>query len=364
METYPIPMVPGPTSVADEVLQAYLTNYGSADLEPEYYELYEETEKLIQELLRTRNRVALMSGEAMVGLWAGLKSCLHPGDKVVAVATGVFGYGIAEMAASVGATVEVAGFSYDEAADPNRVEDVVRRIKPKMVTAVHCETPSGTLNPIGEIGEIVRRHGVQLFYVDAVSSAAGAPLFVDDWGIDLCLVGTQKALSALPDLAIVTVSEKAWEAVEAIGYEGYDALSPWREALSKRWFPYTPNWHALAALNRAVKRVLDEGLEAVWQRHRVTAERCREGVRQLGLQLYPRSEEISSPTVTAVKVPEGIAWDELDRALRRRGLVVGGSLGPLAGLVFRLGHMGRQATPALVEKALLVLEEALAELRR
>ncbi|MDZ7373804.1 MAG: alanine--glyoxylate aminotransferase family protein [candidate division KSB1 bacterium] len=363
METYPIPMVPGPTSVADEVLEAYTKDYGSADLEPEYYALYEATERQLQELLRTRHRIAIMSGEAMVGLWGALKSCLRPGDRVVAVATGVFGYGIAEMAASIGAQVEVVGFGYDEAADPERVAEAVRRTRPKMVTAVHCETPSGTLNPIAEIGQIVRQYEVPLFYVDAVSSAAGAPLFVDDWGIDLCLVGTQKALSALPDLAIVAVSEKAWPIVAEVGYQGYDALAPWRDALERRWFPYTPNWHALAALHRAVGRVLDEGLEDVWERHRLSAERCRQGIRELGLELFPRTETICSPTVTAVKLPPGVSWPELDRRLRQRGLVVGGSLGPLAGLVFRLGHMGRQATPTLVEKALLILEEVLAELR-
>jgi len=363
VETYPIPMVPGPTSVAQEVLNAYTRDYGSADLEPEYYALYEATQRQLQELLRTRNRIAIMSGEAMLGLWGALKSCLRPGDRVVAVTTGVFGYGIAEMAAAVGAEVEVVGFAYDEAADPQRVAEAIRKVRPKMVTAVHCETPSGTLNPIAEIGRVVRELDVPLFYVDAVSSAAGAPVLVDEWGIDLCLVGTQKALSALPDLAIVAVSDKAWDVVQEVDYKGYDALLPWRDALERRWFPYTPNWHALAALHRAAQRILDEGLPAVWERHRLAAERCRQGVQALGLELFPRSEEICSPTVTAVKVPEKISWPELDRRLRSRGLVVGGSLGPLAGLVFRMGHMGRQATPVLVEKALLVLEEVLAELR-
>ena len=359
METYRIPMVPGPTSVAAEVLAAYQKNYGSPDLEPEYYELYERTEKQLQELLRTKNRVAIMSGEAMVVLWGALKSVLRPGDRVVSVATGVFGYGIADMARSCGADVTLAGFDYDEIADPNRVEEVVRKVRPKMVTAVHCETPSGTLNPVAEIGEIVKRYEVPLYYVDAVSSAAGAPLEVDEWGIDLCLVGTQKALSAVPDLGIVSVSERAWQEVGEVGYQGYDALAPFETALEKRWFPYTPNWHGLAALNVALSRVLDEGIENVWQRHETTAQICRDGLRSLGLEFYPRQESACSPTVTAVKVPDKLTWPELDRRLRERGMAVGGSLGPLAGLVFRLGHMGRQANPTLVEKALAVLGEVL-----
>ena len=359
METYRIPMIPGPTSVAAEVLAAYQKNYGSPDLEPEYYELYERTEKQLQELLRTKNRVAIMSGEAMVVLWGALKSVLRPGDRVVSVATGVFGYGIADMARSCGADVTLAGFDYDEIADPNRVEEIVRKVRPKMVTAVHCETPSGTLNPVAEIGEILKRYEVPLYYVDAVSSAAGAPLEVDEWGIDLCLVGTQKALSAVPDLGIVSVSERAWQEIGEVGYQGYDALAPFETALEKRWFPYTPNWHGLAALNVALSRVLDEGIENVWRRHETTAQICRDGLRRLGLELYPRQEAACSPTVTAVKVPNKLTWPELDRRLRERGMAVGGSLGPLAGLVFRLGHMGRQANPTLVEKALAVLGEVL-----
>ncbi len=359
METYPIPLVPGPTSVAPEVLAAYQKNYGSPDLEPEYYELYEKTEKQLQQLLRTRNRVAIMSGEAMVVLWGALKSTLRPGDRVVSVATGVFGYGIADMARACGAEVTLVGFEYDEIADPERVEEVVRKVRPKMVTAVHCETPSGTLNPVAEIGEVVRRYDVPLYYVDAVSSAAGAPLEVDAWGIDLCLVGTQKALSAVPDLGLVAVSERAWRAAAEVGYQGYDALAPFETALDKRWFPYTPNWHGLAALNVAVSRILEEGLENVWRRHEMAAQSCRNGLRRLGLELYPREESACSPTVTAVKVPKAVTWAELDRRLRERGMVVGGSLGPLAGLVFRIGHMGRQANPALVEKALAVLEDVL-----
>ncbi len=359
MRTYWIPLVPGPTTVPPEIRAAYQEDYGSADLEPEYYDLYAETQEMLRTILGTRNRIVIMTGEAMVALWGALKSTLQPGDRVVAVATGVFGYGIADMARRLGAIVEVVGFDHDEVADPERVEEAIRRVRPKMVTMVHCETPSGTLNPVAEVGELVARYEVPLFYVDAVSSAAGVPLRVDEWRIDLCMVGTQKCLSALPDLGIVTVSERAWEIVEEVGYVGYDALQPFRTALEDRWFPYTPSWHAMAALNVACRRVLREGLENVFRRHAEVAAYCRKRLRAMGLQLFPRREEWCSPTVTAVKVPEGIPWPELDRRLRERGMAVGGSLGPLAGKVFRIGHMGAQADLELVRRGMEVLEEAL-----
>ena len=361
MRIYAIPLVPGPTTVPAEVRAAYQEDYGSADLEPEYYELYAETQDMLRAILGTRNAMVIMTGEAMVVLWGALKSTLRPGDRVVAVATGVFGYGIAEMARSVGAEVEVVGFDFDEAADPQRVEEAIRRVRPKMVTMVHCETPSGTLNPVAEVGDLVARYDVPLFYVDAVSSAAGVPLQVDAWHIDLCLVGTQKCLSALPDLGIVAVSERAWRIVQEVGYVGYDALAPFRAALEERWFPYTPSWHAMAALNIACRRVLRGGLENVFRRHAEVAAYCRDRLKAMGLRLFPRREEWSSPTVTAVYVPEGLPWPELDRRLRERGMAVGGSLGPLAGRVFRIGHMGAQADRDLVGRGMDVLEEVLRE---
>jgi aspartate aminotransferase-like enzyme len=117
MQTYQIPLVPGPTSVPNEVRAAYQVDYGSADLEPEYLKLYADTQAQLQRIMSTANQVALFSGEGMVALWGALKSCLRPGDKVLAVATGVFGYGIGDMARAIGAEVETVGFEYDQAAD-------------------------------------------------------------------------------------------------------------------------------------------------------------------------------------------------------------------------------------------------------
>ena len=137
------------------------------------------------------------------------------------------------MARAIGAEVETVGFEYDQAADDmDRIEAAIRRFRPKMVTLVHCETPSGTMNPAAEVGALVRRYDVPLYYVDAVSSLGGVPVQADDWRIDLCLGGTQKVFSSLPDLGMVAVSERAWEIIQAVNYPGYDALAPFRTALA------------------------------------------------------------------------------------------------------------------------------------
>lgn len=357
MKTYPIPMVPGPVRVPPEVLQAYLTDYGSADLEPEYLDLYRQTQVSLQQIFGTRNEIAIMTGEGMLALWAALKSCIRPGERVLAVATGVFGYGVGDMAHSIGAEVRTVGFGYDETLSKwDEIEQAIIEFRPKMITVIHCETPSGTLNPIAELGRLKEKHGVPLLYVDAVASAGGAPVLTDEWHVDLMLGGTQKVLSAPPSMSIVAISPRAWEIIDEVDYPGYDALKPWKTAVETAYFPYTPYWQGLAALQVGARMLLDEGLENVFARHKRVAGTCRERITGMGLSVFPAPGAVSSPTVTAVRVPDRIAWAEFDRRLRAKGLVVGGSYGPLAGKVFRLGHMGSQADPQLVAQALDVIE--------
>jgi aspartate aminotransferase-like enzyme len=357
MKTYPIPMVPGPVRAHPGVLEAYRTDYGSADIETEFVELYLKTEAHLRRIMQTRNSVVILQGEGMMALWGALKSAIAPGDRVLAVATGVFGDGIGDMAAAIGAEVRKVSLPYDETlADLAACERAVAEFRPKMITAVHCETPSGTLNPLAGLGRLKAEAGVPLFYVDAVASIGGAPVPTDAWGIDLCLGGGQKCLAALPDVCFLSVSDRAWEAIAAVDYRGYDALKPFRSAAAEHYFPYTPCWHSTAALNAAAEALLREGLENCWARHATVAEYCRERLEALGYALFPAAGAVPSPTVTAVKLPEGVAWRDFDARLRRRGLVVGGSWGPMAGRIFRLGHMGTQADLRLVKQALDVLE--------
>jgi aspartate aminotransferase-like enzyme len=358
METYEIGLVPGPVSVPPELRAPYGIDYGSPDLEEEFFTLYQMCEVSLGRILATRNRAVIQSGEGMLALWGALKSVLRSGDRVLAVANGVFGYGIADMARRLGMTVEVVGFGYDDVPDPGQVRDAARRFRPRLVTVVHCETPSGTLAELARLGDISVEVGA-LFYVDFVASGGGVEVLVDDWHIDLGLLGSQKVLSLLPDLAMVTVSERAWEAAKDVGYVGYDALAPWRTGVADRYLPYTHNWSAMAALHLATTRLLDEGLPAVFKRHGEVAALCRGRLRAMGVELYPRSEAICSPTVTAARIPPGWTWPDLDRALRARGMVVGGNYGPLAGKVFRIGHMGSQADGGLVGRGMDVLATVL-----
>jgi aspartate aminotransferase-like enzyme len=363
MEQYAIPLVPGPVAIAPEALAAYQRNYGSSDLEEDFFDLYRACESGLKTLLGTENDVPILSGEGMLALWGAMKSVLRPGDRVLAVASGVFGYGFAEMARQLGANVETVGFGYDEVADPERVREAVRRFRPRLVTMVHCETPSGTLNPLKEIGAICREVDA-LYYVDFVASAGGAPVSADENEIDLGLLGSQKVLSLMPDLSMVSISPRAWSAIEEVGYVGYDALAPWKDAIEKRYMPYTHNWHALAGLKVSLDMLFAEGLDASYRRHAEVAQFCRDRLRAMGIKLWAKQEAFAAPTVTAAEVPEGWDWPTFDRALRAEGMAVGGNYGPLAGKVFRIGHMGTQARRELVEQGMAVLERVLVSVTR
>ncbi len=358
MKTYEVPLVPGPVSVPRKFREAYMTDFGSSDLEKDFFELLKENQNLVKEILKTKNSVTIQSGEAMLILWGALKSTVGPKDRVLAISNGIFGHGLGEMAQSVGAEVR-----YLDADDGMFIEKETLKLeldsfKPDLVTAVHCETPSGLLNPIGEIAGMIKESGA-LFCVDFVASAGGTDVRVDEWGIDLGLLGSQKCLSLLPDLSVLTVSERAWKAAERVGYAGYDAVLPWRDAEIKMEMPCTHNWHANAAMNLSLKSLLEEGLENSFMRHEKTAAYCRSRISTMGLELYAKEAVLASPTVTAVKVPDGWTWPQLDALLREHGMAVGGSYGHLAGKVFRVGHMGSQANMDLVKKGMDILEKVL-----
>jgi aspartate aminotransferase-like enzyme len=358
LETYRIPLVPGPTRVPAEYAAAYLKNFGSTDIEADFFDLLSQNQQRLGRILKTDGDVVIQSGEGMLVLWGAIKSALAAGDKVLVLSNGLFGRGFADMARAVGAEPMVLEASAGEFVEPRAIEDAIKSFKPRMITAVHCETPSGLLNPIGEIAPIVKESGA-LFLVDFVASAVGTDVRVDEWGIDLGLLGSQKCLSLLPDLSFTTVSERAWAAAERVGYDGYDALLPWRNAIENRAAPYTHNWHANAALSVALGTIATEGLEKSFERHESVARYCRERVKGMGLELYAKSERMASPTVTAICVPHGWTWKELDGELRGRGMAAGGSYGDLAGKVFRIGHMGSQADMELVREGMDILEEIL-----
>jgi aspartate aminotransferase-like enzyme len=363
-------MIPGPTYVPERVREAYLSDVASSDVDVSaFFAEYSAVQAQLRRVVRTESATAvLMMGEGMLALWSALKSTVRAGDRVFCVGNGLYGFGIADMARSVGCEVQVAAFEWNQVIGDDelrRIDVAVRAFRPTLVTVVHCETPSGVLNRrIADIGRIARDVDA-LYYVDFVSAAGGAPVDLDASLIDLGLLGTQKVISAPPSISIVFVNERAWSRIEQVNYVGYDALWPWREpSRAPVLAPYTFDWSALKALNVALTILVDEeGIERAIERHDAVARLCRQLLRTLGLRLFIDDESAASPTITAFYLPEGVTWQQFDAAVREHGVVVSGTYGQLENKVVRIGHMGSQATVSHVERTIAAIGAALAQFR-
>lgn len=177
-KTYKIGLVPGPTHVLPEIAEFYTIDYASPDLEDDFFQLYQQTQKKLAKLLNCDENVVIMSGEAMVVLWGSMKSVLKQKQKVLAISTGVFGYGFGKMAEDLGAEVKIIEYGYNQIVeDFETIEKIATEFQPHLITLVHCETPSGTLNPLKPIGDIAKKVNA-LFYVDFVASAFGVDVNV------------------------------------------------------------------------------------------------------------------------------------------------------------------------------------------
>lgn len=153
------------------------------------------------------------------------------------------------------------------------------------------------------------------------------------------------------------MSSTAIEIINKVNYVGYDALKPFLNAQQERYFPYTPHWQGIAALSEALKIISDEGFDECFNRHVQIAHLCREALTHLGVKLFPATDAVPSPTVTAAYLPEGFNWLEFDNKLRTHGVVIGGNYGELEGKVFRIGHMGSQANVDLVNETMKIIEK-------
>lgn len=354
-------MIPGPVEVAPEVLavmaEPLVAHYGE-----EWTAFYKDTLSLLQKVFQTEGDIFLLVGSGSAGLDAALGSATAPEGRVLILQNGFFGERLEEIARTYTPNVTTLKFPLGQTYDLERVEETLRKAEFNVVAAVHCETSTGVLNPIRELAELCKRYEV-LLIVDAVSSLAVEPLEMDAWGIGICVSASQKGLESPPGLALVAVTPRAWEVIGRRNRPGwYLNLKVWKEYTEKwgDWHPH-PVTHAVnnvRALRVGVERILVEGLEARFQRHRKVTEYLREGLRELGLKLFV-PDEVASHGVTSVIAPNGKASELLAHLREQHGILLAGSLGELRGRVFRIGHMGPTATHEAVSNVLFALVSAL-----
>jgi aspartate aminotransferase-like enzyme len=306
--------------------------------------LRDVTEKL-KAVFQTDHDVLLLTGSSTGGMEAAIVNTLSPGDRVLAVSVGRFGERWADIAQTFGTDVTRLRFPDGQAADPVAIEKALSEGEPfQALLLTHNETSTGVTNDLAAVGAVVQAMPAErrpLLLIDAVSSLGALELHTDAWGCDVVVSGSQKALMSPPGVAMVAVGPGAWAATERARLPRfYWDFRTARQRAGDGVTPFTPAISVLYALKAALDLITEEGLPNVLARHHRLGQRVRDGIKRLGLELFP-DEAVASDTVTAVRVPPGAdAATMLTRLRDEFGIALAGGQGPLKGHIFRIGHMG------------------------
>jgi len=350
--------IPGPTTMPDEVLQAM--HRPSLDIYS--HEMIDLTDSLHADLsklfaTKAKSYIHISNGH---GAWeAALSNVLSRGDKVLVLESGRFAVGWGNAAGLMGAEVEVLKGDWRRAVKANEVEARLRADKKHEIKAIlvaQVDTASGVVNDIAAIGKAVKAAGhPALYMVDAVASLGCMPFEMDKWGIDVAMSGSQKGLMTPPGLGFVAASDRAKDA-----HKTADMRTPYwdwteREGTEHyRRYAGTAPVHLLFAMRKAVDMLFAEGLDNVFQRHRLLAEAVRRAVgvwsegQVLGFNVSEAAER--SDTVTTVLVSGGEHDPvKLQRYCKEKcGVVLGTGIGDLQGQAFRIAHMGHVNAPMIL----------------
>ena len=357
---------PGPSNAHPKVLDA-LSRTPIGHLDPLYIELMAEVQELLRYVWQTDNRLTLpMSGTGSAAMEATLANTIEPGDTVLVAVKGYFGLRLVDMAQRYRANVVTIERPWGEAFSVAELEEAVRTHRPTILAMVHAETSTGVCQPMDGIGDLCRSHDC-LLLLDTVTSLGAVPLFLDAWKVDLAYSCSQKGLSCPPGLGPFSMGPRA-EAKLAARTEKVPNWYLDVSLLNKYWgsdrtYHHTAPVNMNFGLREALRLLADEGLDNAWARHRRNAERLWQGLERLGLEPHV-PEELRLPTLTTIRIPEGVDGKAFSlHLLNRFGIEVGGGLGALAGQVWRVGLMGYNSTPENVDRLLNLFESELPAFR-
>jgi aspartate aminotransferase-like enzyme len=334
--------IPGPTPCPNEVLQVMsrqMINHRG----PQFGQILTDVTTKLKQLFQTKGDVFLLTGSGTGGLEAAIVNTLSPGDKVLSVSIGVFGERFGAIAEKFGAEVIPLRFEWGTAADADAVRRALKaEPKIKAVLVTHNETSTGVTNELVSISSVVKEFD-KLLLVDAISSLGSINLPVDDWHCDVTVTGSQKGWMVPPGLAMVSVSQEAWQAHQRAKMPRFY----WDFAQAKSYLgkataqtPWTPAISVVFALSVALDMMLKEGLTNVFARHARLGKATRDGVKSLGLSLFAE-ESHASNTVTAVAATNGLDTKKMVKILREEHQVIlAGGQQTLDGKIFRIGHLG------------------------
>jgi len=332
--------IPGPTPCPPETLQAMskqMINHRGK----EFSNILNSITEKLKQIYQTKGDVLLLTCAGTGGLEAAIVNTLSPGDKILAVSCGVFGDRFTDIAEQYRANVKRLSFEWGKPVDPEAINKALRAESDiKAVLVTHNETSTGVTNNIAEISSVVKKFD-KLLLVDAVSSLGCINLPVDDWHCDVVITCSQKGWMTPPGLAMVSMSEKAWQAYASAKMPRYYwDFGKAKDYSLKGQTPWTPAISICYALNASLDLMLSEGLPNIFARHARVAEMTRNVIRSLGLTVFA-PESHTSNTVTAVSGDDKIDISKLIQVLRDEyDVVIAGGQRKLSGKIFRIGHLG------------------------
>jgi alanine-glyoxylate transaminase / serine-glyoxylate transaminase / serine-pyruvate transaminase len=353
---------PGPSDAHPRVLRAMTTPL-VGHLDPYFLQIMDEIREMLRQAFQTRNQLTLpITATGMAGMETCMVNLIEPGDRVVLCVIGFFGQRMVEVASRTGAELTVLERPWGEVFDLNQVREVLLKVRPKVLGVVHAETSTGAWQPIEELGKICRETGT-LLLIDAVTSLGCIPLALDDWGVDAAFSCSQKGLGCPPGLSPVSFGPRAIEAlakrktrVQSWYFDLTLVQKYWAE---DRVYHHTGPISMVYALREGLRILLEEGLQARWERHRKNHLALKAGLTALGLT-YTAVEGHQLPQLNAVRIPAGV--DDLavrKRLLSEYGIEIGSGLGDFKGKAWRIGLMGYNSRPANVLLVLAALEQCL-----
>ncbi|TMC23226.1 MAG: alanine--glyoxylate aminotransferase family protein [Chloroflexi bacterium] len=358
--------VPGPSPVPPTVAEAQrgpMLNHRG----PEFAAIVKRVTLRLQYFFQTASPVLTYPASGTGGLESAVVNVFSPGDHVVALIIGNFGARIAKIAETYGLRVTRIEFPWGQAAEPAMVEARLKELEEpyRAVMMTHNETSTGVTNDIQALASVVRRLSPEaLVIVDAVSSLSSIPLEMDQWDLDVVVTGSQKGWMIPPGMTMIAASERAWEAhKDAKLPRFYFDWTSARKSLEKWQQPATPAVSLFYALDAALELMLQEGREAIFERHARAGEYVRSRAQQMKLKLLA-DPRYASNTVTALLIPEGIQVKSLLKTLREQDhIVLAGGQDQMKEKIFRIGHLGFFSHEELVQ-TMDALEKRLQQLAR
>lgn len=359
-------MTPGPSTMDPRVQRALMATM-VGHLDPWFTELMlNEIQVLLRAVFRTTNRVTFpISASGSGGIEAAIVNLLEEGDQALICTNGAFSERMAEIAERTGAEVIRVSAPYGRVVDPDDLRRAGQGRRIKLIGAVHGESSTSAASPLEDYRRVADELEA-LLVVDTVSTLGGMPVDVEEMRLDVCFSGSQKALGAPPGLAPITVSERAERAIQnrrqPVRSWYFDLTAPMKYWSRERTYHHTPPIPLIYALREALRLVLEEGLEARWQRHRDNHRALVAGLEALGLRLLVENPHERMTTVTAICVPEGIDERRVRmQLLDEFNIEIAGGFGPLKGKIWRVGTMGYMSQRRYVLMFLAAFEKVLVD---